>query len=319
MTVDDLSKLTRAAVELAKRGVFSDEAVRANQAVLDVDPDNVDALLRLLRCWVHRSEFTQAAGLVDRLDALGLDESDRDYVDRFRAEVVAKAGAERVRLKGEEATRREREELLASACTVPSAQEAQALGAAYRGHDNELAIAFLERGIEVAATWQESLSVLSVLAPTYRDVGDLASALGAYERAIEIEPDYERNKVIYTSMTATLRQIGRLDDARVHGEALNRLFPDDAYVLRALGAVYVRLSVRDRDVSLAEKAEECFVRATERDPGARDNLRQLRTLISKLDDLGELLEEAGDRHSVEVVTAQRLRVEQHLARLAGGT
>jgi hypothetical protein len=39
-TVDDLSSLTRAAVELAKRGVFSDEAVRANQAILDVDPDS---------------------------------------------------------------------------------------------------------------------------------------------------------------------------------------------------------------------------------------------------------------------------------------
>jgi tetratricopeptide (TPR) repeat protein len=77
-----------------------------------------------------------------------------------------------------------------------------------------------------------------------------------------------------------LRQIGRLDDARVHGEALNRLFPDDAYVLRALGAAYLRLSVRDRAVALAEKAEECFVRAAERDPGARDNLQQLRTLIS---------------------------------------
>lgn len=317
VTVDDLSKLARAAVELAKRGVFSDEAVRANQAVLDVDPDNVDALLRLLRCRVHRSEFTQAVGLVDRLDALRLDDSDRDYVDRFRAEVVAKAGAEKLRLDGEEAARRERKELLASARTVPSPQEAQALGAAYRGHDDELAIAFLERGLEVAATWEENLSVLAVLAPTYRDAGDLASALRAYERAIVIEPDYERNKVIYTSMTATLRQIGRLDDARLHGEALNRLFADDAYVLRALGAVYVRLSVRDQDVALANKAEDCFLRAAERDPGARDNLRQLRTLISNLDDLCVLLEEAGDTHSAEAVRAQRLRVEQHLARLAG--
>ncbi|MGH3010223.1 MAG: hypothetical protein ACRDMY_00020 [Gaiellaceae bacterium] len=319
-TVDpDLSKLGRAAVELAKRGVFSDEAVRANQAVLDVDPENVDALLRLLRCRMHRSEYFQAADLVERLDALGLDDSDRAYVDRFRAEAVAKAAEDRGRWERERTALQERREILASARTIPSAQEAQALGAAYRGKDNELAIAFLERGLKVAATWEETLSVLAVLAPTYRDAGDLPSALAAYERAIEIEPDYERNRVVYTSWTATLRRIGRLDDARRHGEELDRRFPDDSFVLNALGAVYVHLSVRDRDVVLAKKAEDCFLRAAERDPGARDNLRQLRTLISKLDDLCELLEEAGDRHSVEAVTAQRLRVEQHLARLAGGT
>jgi tetratricopeptide (TPR) repeat protein len=315
MTPDDLSNLTRAAVELAKRGIFNDETVRANQGVLNVDPDNVDALMRLLRCRMHRSEFIQAVGIIDRLDALELDKSDREYVERFRAEGFARAADARVRLEREEAARHEREELLASAHAVSSAQEAQALGAAYRGHDNEMAIAFLERGMVVAATWDESLSVLAVLAPTYRDAGDLPSALRAYERAIEIEPDYERNKVIYTSMTATLRQIGRLDDARLHGEALHGLFPNDAYVLRALGAVYVRVAVRDRDVALAEKAEDCFVRAAESDPGARDNLRQLRTLLSKLDELYELLEAAGDMGSAEAVRTQRLRVEQHLARV----
>jgi tetratricopeptide (TPR) repeat protein len=319
-TVDpDLSNLGRAAVELAKRGVFNDEAVHANQGVLDVDPENVDALLRLLRCRMHRSEYFQAADLIERLDALGIDDSDRTYVDRFRAEAVAKAAEDRGRWERERTALQERRELLASARTIPSAQEAQALGAAYRGKDTELAIAFLERGLKVAATWEETLSVLAVLAPTYRDAGDLPSALAAYERAIEIEPDYERNRVVYTSWTATLRRIGRLDDARRHGEELDRRFPDDSFVLNALGAVYVHLSVRDRDVVLARKAEDCFLRAAERDPGARDNLRQLRTLISKLGDLCELLEEAGDTHSAEAVKAQRLRVEQHLARLTEDT
>jgi tetratricopeptide (TPR) repeat protein len=202
----DLGKLSRVAVEFAKRGVFTDDAVRANQVVLDVDPENVDALLRLLRCHVYRSEFLQAVDLVERLDVLALDESDRRYVDRFRAEAITKAAAERSSRERVAAARDERVELLASARTVPSAREAQILGAAYRGKDNELAIAFLERGLEIATAWEETLSVLAVLAPAYRDHGDLASAHAAYERAIEIEPDYQRNKVIYTSMTATLQE-----------------------------------------------------------------------------------------------------------------
>jgi len=52
-------------------------------------------------------------------------------------------------------------------------------------------------------------------------------------------------------------------------------------------------------------------------PGARDNLRQLRTLVSKLGDLCQLLDDSGDVHSAEAVRGQRLRVEQHLARLEG--
>jgi hypothetical protein len=79
----DLWKLNRVAVDFAKRGAYTDDAVRANESILDVDPENVDALLRLLRCRVHRSEFNRAEEVVLRLDALRLDESDRAYVDRF--------------------------------------------------------------------------------------------------------------------------------------------------------------------------------------------------------------------------------------------
>lgn len=110
--------------------------------------------------------------------------------------------------------------------------------------------------------------------------------------------------------------MGRLDEARRHGEELHRHFPDDSYVLNALGAVYIRLSIRDHDLDLARKAEDCFLRAAEGDPGTRDNLRQLRTLISDLDELCTLLEEAGDTQSADAIKDQRLRVEQHLARLA---
>lgn len=322
----DLAQLNLKAVSLGKRGAVTDDAVDANEAILDVDPENVDALLRLLRCRVHRSEFTAAADLVARLGALELDESDQGYVQRLSADAGSWAKREREREEREQAARqeraervaaveRERTELLASARAVPSTQEARALGAAYRGKDNALAIAFLERGLEIAASWEETLSILAVLAPTYRDSGDLPSALAAYEKAIAIEPAYEANRVVYTSMTATLRRAGRLDEARQHGEQLVGRFPDDPFVLNALGAVYINLALRDADLALSQKAEHCFLRAAEFSPGTRDRLKQLRVFARGLDELYALLVGAGDGEAGAAVASQRQRVEEHLLRL----
>lgn len=52
----DLWNLNREAVAFAKRGAITDGAIHANEAILDVDSENVDALLRLLRCRVYRSQ-----------------------------------------------------------------------------------------------------------------------------------------------------------------------------------------------------------------------------------------------------------------------
>lgn len=313
---EDLLQRVRSAVALAKRGTWTDEAIRANEAVLDLDPDNVDALLRLLRCRMYRSEYLAANAVVDRLDALELEDSDRALVERHRQEAMAGADEERERARSEEAARRERNELLASAREVSSAREALALADAYRDTDDtEMVIALLERGRDVATTSEEMLSVLARLARNYRDVGNMTAALETYEHAIEIEPSYERNRVVYTSLTATLRRLGRFDDARQHGEALVDHFPDDPYVLNALGVVFVKLSVRDGDVNLAARAEDCFARAAAQAPDTRDSRKNLCDLAQALAELSDMLARAGDQASVDAVEAQRERIGRHLERL----
>ena len=217
--------------------------------------------------------------------------------------------------QSEERKRQERLDAIASARAASSAEEARAIGVAYRAEgDFEIAWIALEHGYTVATSWKEKLSILAVLAPTYRSLRRPGDALRACEHAVELGASYDEDSAVYTSMTATLRQLGRLDEARHHGEELLQRFPEDSYVLNALAAVYGRLSVRDADLALAEKAEELSLRSTELAP-ERNGLRLLQDLLQTLDDLCTVLEEAGDTASGEIVMAQKRRVARHLARL----
>lgn len=215
----------------------------------------------------------------------------------------------------EEHHRPGRQEAIAFARAASSAEEARAIGVAYRAEgDYEIARVALERGYGVATSWKEKLAILAVLAPTYRSLGRPDHALRACEHAVDLGASYEEDAPIYTSLTATLRQLGRLDEARCHGEELLRRFPEDSYVLNALAAVYGRIAVRDADIELAEKAEELSLRSTELEP-ERNGLRPLQELLSTLEDLSTVLEGAGDAASLEAVGVQKRRVAGHLARL----
>lgn len=217
--------------------------------------------------------------------------------------------------QNEERIRQERFEAIASAQAASSAEEARAIGVAYRAAgEHEIAKLALEQGFKVATTWKEKLSIVEVLAPTYRALGDPGKALRACEYAIDLGASYEDNAAVYTSMTATLRQLGRLDEARCHGEELLRRYPEDSFVLNALAAVYGRLAVRNADVALAERAEELSLRSTELEP-ERNGLRLLQDLLRTLEDLATVLENAGDTTSLEAVRTQKQRVARHLARL----
>ena len=65
MTVKvDLLTLERPAVGYVRGATYTDAAVTANEAILDVAPDDVDALLRLLRCRLERGEYDSRSEVV---------------------------------------------------------------------------------------------------------------------------------------------------------------------------------------------------------------------------------------------------------------
>jgi len=92
---DDVALLAERAAQYARKADYSNGAVAANEAVLDVEPDNVDALLRLLRSRLERSEYVAALAISDRLRALSLEDDDEAFAERWRS--AAEAGRARVR------------------------------------------------------------------------------------------------------------------------------------------------------------------------------------------------------------------------------
>src|SRR5262249_33938394 len=142
---------------------------------------------------------------------------------------------------------------------------------------------------ELAATNADRTGALAAKAATLRRAGRPDEALEALRESAALDPSRTQNKASYTSLVATLRELDRLDEARLEGEALLALHTDDSWVPSAVGRVYKALFDRDDDPTLLGRAESCYRRAAELQPGDRNIVKELRSLIARYDALAEAL------------------------------
>lgn len=297
----------------------SDGAVEANEAVLALDPENVDSLLRLTRCRLERSEYRAALDVASQLHGLALAEDELALLERWRER--ATQGLERVERRGrrdDERRRRleaRRARIRSEAADVTAPDVALGLGRAYADRDHERAIAYLERGLELTKSRRQRMVLLTTLGPVLRADGRTAEALGVLEEAIALDPTYEGNRAAYTAYAATLRRVERLDEARRHGEALRAAFPTDPFILNALGAVYTDLVAQDGDPGLARQAQDCFLEAERHGAERLGSIRYLRKLIAEVRYAGAKAEAAGRPGAMSDAEQDVGVIERHIRRL----
>jgi tetratricopeptide (TPR) repeat protein len=289
---DGLAELREHAAWHGRKGSYGSDAVRLNERILELDPTDVTALLRLIRCHEEADEWLSVHAGYTRLLDLGvgdeariqekLAETNERAAERAEAHRQAEARARERRAREEESRRQLDEEVRA----IDSFRDSLALGSAARKAGNhELAFAYHGRAIELARTTGDKRAALTSKAATLRYADRPREAIATLRSSIKLDPSRERNKASYTTLVAALCDVRELDEARREGEALMQVNEDDSWVLRAVGRVFKNLSERDQDAVLLARAESCYRRAAELEPRDRNIVAELRSLIAAYDNL----------------------------------
>lgn len=322
----ELQELEERAAVHGRQGSYGPAAVSLNERILKLDPGNLTALLRLVRCHTECEDWQAAHDSYRRLLELGvgdparIQEKLKETQDRAAEQVEAeRQGEECARKKRERDARLKREQhereqqrhqqLVAEARAMTSLGNVRGLAIAAReARDYAVSLVYHERSLELAASKGDRTGALAAYASTLRQVNRPADALAALRESIELEPARDRNKHSYTSLVATLRELEHLDEARTEGESLLALHPDDSWVLFALGRVFKDLFARDRKGHLLDQANLYYRRAAELKPGDRNILAELRSLVTLYDKLAEQL-------GAPEIAEQGRQLELHIARL----
>jgi tetratricopeptide (TPR) repeat protein len=312
---EEIQELIQRAAEQGRAGSFGPEAVAVNERILKINPADVIALLRLARCHTENEDWVAAHEAYRRLLELGAGDAElvhgklKETRERAAAQEEANRSAEvRVRAQAEREKNRQ-QRLDEEAGAIGSFVEARTLAIAARdARDYPFALAYHERSIELASKKGDRIGALAAKASTLRKAGRPTDALLTLNQSIELEPSRERNKPSYTSLVATLRDLGELDQARREGESLLQLHPDDSWVLFAVGRVFKGLYERDGNPEFLDRSSAYTRRAAELQPGARNIVAELRSLV----ELYEILAE--NRRAPEIAEKARA-LEQHIARL----
>lgn len=336
MTID-LQELEERAAVHGRQGSYGPAAVSLNERILVLDPGNLTALFRLVRCHTEREDWLAAHDSYRRLLGLGvgdpalIQEKLKEMQDRAAEQAVADRQAEerareqrerdklleRQQQERDEQLKREQHEreqqrhrqLIEEARAMTSLGDVRGLAIAAReARDYAVSLVYHERSLELATSKGDRTGALAAYASTLRQVRRPADALAALRESLELEPARDRNKHSYTSLVATLRELEHLDEARTEGESLLAMHPDDSWVLFALGRVFKDLFARDREGALLDRANLYYRRAAELKPGDRNILAELRSLVTLYDKLAEQL-------GAPEIAEQGRQLELHISRL----
>lgn len=288
----ELQDLRARAAHCGQKGTYNRDAVRLNEQILELDPSDAVATVRLARCHEENRDWLAALSCYQRLKALDGEQAWIDEKIEFAEERAAEQAAMRRDAAARERDRwlrlQERQERLAAEARkindLPAvrllAKQARDVG------DFERALVYHDRSLELLPPFDaDRAAVLSSKAATLRALGQPAAARAVLEESFELDSSRRSNKASHTCHVAVLRELGALEASRAEGDALLELYPNDPFVLRALGAALRDIAARDSDPVALERAEQCFRRAAEVDPGERDVARELRSLIALYDKL----------------------------------
>jgi tetratricopeptide (TPR) repeat protein len=230
----ELESLREHAEDLQERGLWGEEALRANRAILDLDPDDMATAVRLGRCVQTAGRPCDALELFARV--LAADPGDPVALE-LRGVAAADCELEREVRRLEEA---------GGLDAVRDA--ASAAGQSYR----DLRFAVLAR----QAVVERDPSAISVgaLAAALADKGELHTAEPLFRRSLELDPDPRANADSMLAYGAMLREQTRHEEAVAACEQVLAALPDD---IRALTLATELLS----DLAETERSHERLVEA----------------------------------------------------------
>jgi tetratricopeptide (TPR) repeat protein len=230
----ELESLREQAEDLQERGLWGEEALRANRAILDLDPDDMATAIRLGRCVQTAGRPCDALELFARV--LAADPGDPVALE-LRGVAAADCELEREVRRLEEA---------GGLDAVRDA--ASAAGQSYR----DLRFAVLAR----QAVVERDPSAISVgaLAAALADKGELHTAEPLFRRSLELDPDPRANADSMLAYGAMLREQTRHEEAVAACEQVLAALPDD---IRALTLATELLS----DLAETERSHERLVEA----------------------------------------------------------
>jgi tetratricopeptide (TPR) repeat protein len=163
------------------------------------------------------------------------------------------------------------------------------IGRELRSRDPHLALRAHLRATQ-RVTGRPRAHALVTLAATQRKAQQPSEALDSISEALELDDSPHVTRMANTSRVGALRDLGELPRAQALGERLERMYPDDPKVLRALAAVYGELS-RDAD-DMTMRADRLFALANELDALAEDGF-DFADLTNVTPQLEALLDRAG--------------------------
>jgi superkiller protein 3 len=243
MNTTDLSELIAQADRLSPER-YPEQAMEINQQIVELDPQNAAAHVRLARAYQAARNFAAAAAACQ--DALKCNPQS----------AVAQRRLQRIQ---------EEWALYKQAQEIKTYDEALQRGVANK--DEELvglAIACLWRAVELSTSRSQSIICRNALAAAYRSKKDPASldrAVSLYELVLKHAPG---NLAAMTGLAAVWRDKGELSQARQLYEQVLALDPHNNHALTGLGGVL-------HDQGEEAQAQEHFRQARKQEHVSRTN------------------------------------------------
>ncbi|MBI4353856.1 MAG: tetratricopeptide repeat protein [Candidatus Omnitrophica bacterium] len=234
------------------------KAIRHYEMVLDIDPNDLEAIVGLVRLWMAEAQYVEAQHvLAAKLNSLG------QLPELYLLLGLVYREAD-IPLEALRAFER------ASELRDDAPQAHFYLGAQLeRLERNEEARWELRRAIELDPNHADALNYLG-----YMDADDgvnLREAKVLIERALALDPD---NGAYLDSLGWVFYRLGQVSDAIRHLERASRLVDDDATVFDHLGQAYFAQGE-------AARAEIAWRKAIELDPDFEDVKRRLEQLMQR--------------------------------------
>lgn len=205
------------------------EAIRHYETVLDLAPNDLDAVMALVRLWVGRHRFEEAQHLLARKLSGG---SHRAELYLMLGMLYREAGAWMEALRAFER---------ASALAPKSAQTHFLIGAQLeRLHREEAAREELRQAIELDPRHADALNYLGYM--NAEDGVALEEARTLIQRALEVEPD---NGAYLDSLGWVYFRMGDMEQAQTQLERAASLVDTDPTIFEHLGDVYFALGDLD--------------------------------------------------------------------------
>ena len=199
------------------------EAIRHYEAVLDLAPNDLDAVVALVRLWVERKQFERAQHLLAQKLSDG---SHRAELYLVLGMLYREAGAWMEALRAFER---------ASTLAPKSAQAHFLIGAQLeRLHQEAAAREELRRAIELDPRHADALNYLGYM--NAEDGVDLEEAKRLVQRALEVEPD---NGAYLDSLGWVYFRMGDMDQALAQLQHAVSMVATDPMIFEHLGDVYL--------------------------------------------------------------------------------